>query len=169
LDFNTGFTLRTASWFQNQPFLIVVAWKQSGTLPQSFGDLWDGDRNNSGSRAAIWNRRNDVSDHYVPSYPYDQGVTTAVNTAYKSLVLYDGTSSKSILNSNDTGTVDLGTNGLGTNGGIQLGGLSGSSTAGNAMICEAFMITYANHTAAAANAPTDITNAQLYLAAKWGL
>ncbi len=172
LDFDGGKTLRTAAWFMNQPFMLVVIWKQSGTVPQNFGILLDMDRDSTGTRALIANRRNDDSDRYgifAGGAVVTHAVTISTSTPYYSRVIFDGADTASRLNASSLTGLSPGTDGSGPNGGLQLGGLSGSGTASNANICEAFIIPYANHAAVLANAPTDDTNAAAYATAKWAI
>ena len=170
-DFSGGaYDLRTVSWFSNQPFMLVIVWKQSATAPGDYGILWESERTSSdGSRSIVQTKNVDVSNNYrviSDGIAYAQGEVISINTPYYTRIIFDGTDSASKLNTdNDTG-ITIGT--IGIYGGIRLGGASGV-VASKAIICEAFIIPYADHAAVLADAPTDCTDADAYVLAKWGI
>ena len=162
MDFSGGLGIRTASFFVNQPFMLVVVWKQSGTAPADYGILWQGDRDESiGGRALIQTKNVDNSNSYNinAGTVVNQSVTISTGQAYHSRAVFNNTSSSSVLNASSlTGqTAGIG----GVEGGIALSGIASSAVYSNAIICEAFIIP--NSTG------DDATNAAAYTLAKWGI
>jgi hypothetical protein len=170
LSFTGGGNLRTATFGRVQPAMLVMVWKQTATAPEAYGELFYGDRlGSSGGCAIVSNAWGAVGGRAAvrAGVTVDQGVTVAVNTVYKSRIIFDGTSSSSALNASNLTGVDLGTNPV-----VQDGLTLGTPLVGNwpnAIICEAFIIPYANHAAVLANAPADTANIDAYILAKWGV
>jgi hypothetical protein len=160
ITFINSASLATAgSWTLAQPFMLCMVWKQTtASTPALFGIIFDGDIAQVGSRAIVFNRRQDTSDHYTPyaGNIIDQGVSVVAGTVYHSRIIFNGASSSSVLNASDTGTVNMGT--FGIINGIIMGTPSNNSFA---QLCEAFII----------ENPTgdDATNAAAYTLAKWGV
>jgi len=165
----TGRSLRTANFFKAAPFMLVMVWKQTGVIGEAYGVLFSGRPHASGdsSTLSFYNRYNSGNySVFANNVVINQGVATATNTVYHSRIVNDGSTSSSVLNASNLTGQDFGIARI--IGGISIGGET-AGTYSNAIICEAFIIPYADHAAALVNAPTDASNAAAYTLAKWGV
>ena len=148
--------LRSTSFVVAQPIMVVAVWKQPSTAPGTQAMLIDGDVAGAGARFIITNRWTGGNYQTFAGTLVDQGVAVAINTAYHSRAIFNGSSSSSKLNA----SVVTGTN-PGTGGIINGLALSVSSYVSQAIYCEVYVIP--NPTAG------DITNSDAYVLAKWGV
>jgi hypothetical protein len=162
--------LRTAVFVRAQPAMLVMVWKQTATVPEDYAVLYYGDQGVGSVTCAIVSNKWGATAGNAAIYAgtaVSQGVTVALNTAYHSRIIFDGSSSSSVLNASNLTGVNPGTGEV-----IKLGLSLGAPAVGNqpnAIICEAFIIPYADHAAVLANAPADAANAAAYTLAKWGV
>jgi len=168
LSFTSNSDLRTVTSFTRaQPLMLVVVWKQIATPAAAYAILIQGDATGTNNGFMIMNRYASANYAIEATFPnLNQNVPTVAGTAYHSRVVWDGNTTSSKLNAS---TVTGVTGPAGIVAGIVLGNADVANNGPNAIICEAFIIPYANHAAAVANAPTDATNVDAYVLAKWGV
>jgi hypothetical protein len=161
LSFISGGNLRTASFGMAQPMMLVMVWRQTGTVGDNFAELFYGDRALVvASCAIVSNKWGATAGNVAVSAgtAVSQGVAAAINMTYHSRIILNGSSSSSKLNASVLSGINPGT-------GAVYDGLSlGAAAAGNrpnAIICEAYIIP--NPTAG------DITSSDAFILAKWGL
>jgi hypothetical protein len=155
--------LRTTAFTVNQPFMAVIVWKTSGTMPASTGFLFDGDRDAAAARVIVFSAYNSAGGNYI-TYAgtiLSQGIPVTTNTGYNSRIVFNGVASGSSPATSSKLNASTVTGTIGTAGivnGIKINSEGGSS---NGSICEVYVIP--NPTAA------DLTNSDAYVLAKWGV
>jgi hypothetical protein len=167
ISFINNGSLNTVSFTTPPPIMVVIVWRQTAALGAANAMLFESDTI-SHTGFIIFNRFNSSTYKVVvQSGNYLDNGTITANTNYHSRFLIDGSTSSSTLNGSTVSGIINGWDPITT--GLTLGNVDSASNGPNAIICEAFIIKYADHAAAVANAPTDATNAAAYVLAKWGV
>jgi hypothetical protein len=148
----------TSAFTLSQPFTLYVAWKNKNAQPNGFASVWDGDNDAAGTRAIFFARRSDAGDdpHVYAGSLVAVGADIANNTAYYYTIVFDGASSAAWRNGVAIGTINPGTAGI--TDGMTIGHAGTDPLDGYYL--EIFCI---------ANAGTERTDAEAYLAAKWAI